>query len=182
MSLASFHYAFTSRDELILETMRRLVREYAEREVESDDLATDLLGALTTELNRQMDQRLASVGRSAVVLELTAIALREPGLERVAVELTEARRSMHTRLVQDWARRRGLSWRVAPDQVGSVVMATLDGLVLQWLADRDTQAVHDGVSLLSESMMLLTEPVVSSVRCETAVPQPNRLNTRSGPR
>jgi AcrR family transcriptional regulator len=134
MSLASFHYAFASRDALLVEVIERAL----ERELAAQ-AALDLAGLPLEE--RVYRQFLASIRLLAeapeselAMFELMHHALRSPGLEPVARRQYERYWDIAEEFVSD----AGVSWDRPSREIAQVIVAMNDGIALAWLATRDT--------------------------------------------
>ncbi len=140
MSLASFHYAYRSRDELIREVISFVVdqQEAVSRAalVASDDLWSTVRSALQAyfELLTEYPER------EQAMFELMHYSMRSPELGTLpAVQhgsyLTAARA-----LLEVGATAVGVAWTLPIDDLARILVALTDGLTYAWLADRDDGA------------------------------------------
>lgn len=154
MSLASFHYAYRSRDELLREVVRLVVA--GEREVASAVLdASGVEGAgtgpeaLAALVGAGLRAYLASVeadpGREQGMLELTFAALRTPELDGVAAEQYAQYRGLVVDLLTAAATATGMRWTRPVDELARTVVALSDGLTIAALVEpgTDTGAAGD---------------------------------------
>jgi AcrR family transcriptional regulator len=140
MSLASFHYAFDSRDELIDELITTVI-EHARLAVMPEELADGtLVEMLEAGLVRYFEHLKADPEHEQAMLELTQYALRSPERHPLAraqyaryVELAEQSLAVA-------AERSDSEWQVPIARVARVLVAFTDGLTLTWLVDRDDEA------------------------------------------
>lgn len=159
MSLASFHYAFASRDEMMVEAVRRIVSGLDQQVPAAPELRQDEPSeALIAQLQAIFDGLIADPGRAAVLIELTTTTLRSPVIGALGPELTSARRRVLMRWAEAWAQSCDMTWTSPVALVASIVMAVLDGLVQQWLTDQDRAAGRAALAPLAASLLGLASP------------------------
>jgi len=150
LALGAFHYVFASKDELLEAVIHRMARdldatlaEAASGEVpevagpdQGESLVVERLRDFLLQawpyFERSRPLRLAQY-------ELRLHALRDPAKHHLAVEQYEAM------LARTSCMLRGLTDRLddeASDELARAVVATLDGLLLQWLVERDHDAAE----------------------------------------
>jgi len=148
LALGAFHYVFASKDELLEAVIQRVVREIdatlgttaarveptTGRPLEGPDLVVD---ALARFLRGAWAYFEGSRTLQLAQFELTLHALREPEKHHLAVQ-------QYDRLVGTLSGMlRELTDELDPDtsaELARYVVATIDGLLLQWLVDRDADA------------------------------------------
>lgn len=135
MSLASFHYAFESRDQL-LELLITEVLASEQRAILPADLKGKSLTELLTEgLQGYLDHLRADPGREQAMLELTQYALRS------ALPLAEGQYVQYTRFALESlelaARQTDSEWTVPTPVVARLLVALTGGFTISWLIDRD---------------------------------------------
>ena len=135
MSLASFHYAFESRDQL-LELLITEVLASEQRAILPANLKGKSLTALLTEgLQGYLDHLRADPGREQAMLELTQYALRS------ALPLAEGQYAQYTRFALESlelaARQTDSEWTVPTPVVARLLVALTGGFTISWLIDRD---------------------------------------------
>ena len=157
MSLASFHYAFASRDELLAELVRRVVgRELAAATAGLDAAGTDpaagLAGCLRAAAGGYLTHLEADPGVEQLMLELTLHAVRDPTLRPVAREQYRVYTEAATALLRRTADLTGSAWRTPVAEPARLLVTLVDGATMTWLVDRDTAATRAtldaGVDLL----------------------------------
>ncbi|MFT4124173.1 MAG: TetR family transcriptional regulator [Microbacteriaceae bacterium] len=163
MPLASFHYAFTSRDEL----MRELVEHVLDTEalaaagtlqlgpVGDGDIRTGVRDALTAYL----DTIVAEPSRELAMFEIAQYALRTPALRPLAAEQHARYRVVVSSLLELGAARAGVHWSTPVDDVARLVVTLTDGIALAWLADRDREAALRVIDFAADSLAGLTIPI-----------------------
>jgi AcrR family transcriptional regulator len=154
MSLASFHYAFASQEELLRELVRRVIgRELAAATGEwkpEEGLAACLRAAAEgylTHLEREP-------GQEQLMLELTLHAVRRPELRPVARLQYRAYIAAATRLLSLAAELTGSRWRRPPAELARLLVTLVDGATTTWLVDRDTAATR---AVLTSAVELFVE-------------------------
>jgi AcrR family transcriptional regulator len=142
MSLASFHYAFASREELLRELVQRVVgRELASAMGEwspEEGLAACLRAAADGYL-AHLEQ---AAGQEQLMLELTLLAVRRPELQPIAREQYRSYLTAATRLLELAAELTGASWRRPVPELARLLITLVDGVTTTWLVDRDTAATR----------------------------------------
>ena len=156
MSLASFHYAFTSRDELL----DRLITEVLAKE-EKAIAPAELTGRSLTELLAEglsgyLAHLRATPSREQAMLELTQFALRErPELARQ--QYAEYTR-MAVAMLELAATHTGQRWSAPLPVVARLLITVTDGLTLTWLVDRDDALAEDVVHAAARAVASLAGP------------------------
>src|SRR3954447_16453535 len=142
MSLASFHYAFTSREELL----RELVQRGVGRELASALSGWNPEEGLAACLRAAADGYLAHLeqepGQEQLMLELTMLAVRRPDLQPIARDQYRAYLAAATQLLGQAAEATGPRWRRPLPELGRLLITLVDGATTTWLVDRDTAATR----------------------------------------
>jgi AcrR family transcriptional regulator len=142
MPLASFHYAFASRDELLAELVRRVVgRELAAASAGLDP-AAGLAGCLRGAARGYLAHLEADPGAEQLMLELTLHAVRNPALRPVAREQYRAYTAAAGELLEQAAALTGATWARPVPELARPLVTLLDGATTTWLVDRDTAATR----------------------------------------
>jgi TetR/AcrR family transcriptional regulator, regulator of biofilm formation and stress response len=142
MSLASFHYAFASRDALLHELVHRVVgREFAAAtaQLRPDD---GLAGCLHRAATGYLEHLEREPGQEQLMLELTLHALRNPTLRALAQEQYRVYTEAATRLLAQAAELTGEQWRRPLPELARLLVTLVDGATTTWLVDRDTAATR----------------------------------------
>lgn len=160
MSLASVHYVFASRDELLREVIALVVEE--ERAVAGAplDLAEtlDLVSLLRAGVAGYFGLVQQEPGREQGMLELTHYALRRPEMAGIAHDQYARYYALAGDLLDHVAERAGVRWTVPVDTLARWIVAFTDGLTMQWLAAPDEAAVRSQIDLIAEAVARLSEP------------------------
>ncbi|KQM83003.1 TetR/AcrR family transcriptional regulator [Agromyces sp. Leaf222] len=158
MSLASFHYAFDSRDELMDELISTVI-ENARRAVMPEALADGpLVDMLEAGLVRYFEHLKADPEHEQAMLELTQYALRSPERHPLA----RAQYGRYVELAEQSlviaAERSQSVWTVPVAQVARVLVAFTDGLTLTWLVDRDDAASLSVARAAADALSRMAQP------------------------
>lgn len=142
MSLASFHYAFATRDDLLRELVRRVVgREFAAA-TEHLDPAGGLAGCLRQAAAGYLAHLEREPGHEQLMLELTLHAVRDPELRPLAREQYRAYTEAASRLLEHAAELTGRRWDRPVSELARLLITLVDGATTTWLVDRDTAATR----------------------------------------
>ena len=159
MSLASFHYAFESRDAMMRDLIEFVVEHETDAAVPRLEPGSDVRSVIRTSLQGYLDGVRADPGREQVMFELMQYALRTPALAGLPVEQYSHYRSAVTGLLEGAASALGVRWSLPVDDVARMVVTITDGLTLAWLADRDDAAADRVITFAAESLAALAAPL-----------------------
>jgi len=141
MPLASFHYVFASRDELMAELVQRAVSEEYRAIaplLASAEITDASLGDLVyAGLVRYLDSVKADPERERGMLELTQYALRDPETAPLARLQYERYTALVQMALEAAAGRTERRWLVPVGEVARMVVALADGMTASWLVRRD---------------------------------------------
>lgn len=157
MPLASFHYAFRSRDEM----MRELVASIVEGEGKavaaklSGDL--DIRSAVRAGLQAYFDTLTSDPHREQAMFELLHYSMRTEELSDLPRAQYEMYRRTAGELLQTGADAVGATWRLPLDHMARLLVTCISGLTLAWLADRDDAAAADTMDFTADSIAALAE-------------------------
>ncbi|WP_223691071.1 TetR/AcrR family transcriptional regulator [Leifsonia poae] len=161
MSLASFHYAFASRDELMVELINAVV------DGEETALAPALqpvLGGVTIRdavrggLQNYFDAVRADPDREKAMFELTQWALREPGFEPLARRQYDRYFAVAERALVAAASLTGCVWRGPTAEIARMLVVLTDGLTIAWLVTRDDAAAAATMDFAADAVADLATP------------------------
>jgi AcrR family transcriptional regulator len=142
MSLASFHYAFESRDELIDELITTVVAREQEAVLPELVPGEGLAGILEAGFLRYFEHLKADPEHEQAMLELTQYALRSAERHPLAVQQYARYAELAERSLERAAELAGATWGVPVAEVARVLVAFTDGLTFTWLVDRDDAAAR----------------------------------------
>ncbi len=156
MSLASFHYAFESRDEL-LDLLITEVLAKEEKAVLPDRLEGRTIGELLhAGLSGYLDHLRTDPAHEQAMLELTQFAVR------ARPELAREQYSQYTRIataaLELAAHHTGSRWTVPVPTAARLLISFTDGITLTWLVDRDDDLAESVVAAAATALAELTVP------------------------
>lgn len=155
MSLASFHYAFESRDELIEQLIPEVIAS-EELAILPETVAGSMVDLLTEGLMGYLDHLRADPAHEQAMLELTQYALRErPELARRQYEQYARIARVGLELA---ARHTGQRWSEPIDTVAALLLSLTDGLTLGWLVTRDDETAERVVATAARVVASLARP------------------------
>ena len=159
MSLASFHYAFESRDAFVDELIAAVVAREQQAVLPEPDLDSDatLRGILESGLLRYLDHLAADPEHEQAMLELTQYALRSPERHPLAVAQYRRYTELAEHALEAAARRAGATWRVPVGEAAGVLVAFTDGLTLTWLVHRDDDAARAVARAAADALSRMAE-------------------------
>src|SRR5690606_29910998 len=140
--LATFHYVFRSRDELIGELIAFVVEHETVTATESLLETTDIRSLLGKGLHAYLDLLASDPGREQALFELFHYALRSDELTELPRTQYAAYHRAARSLLEFGAARAGVTWSVPTDDLARLLVTITDGLTLAWLADRDDDAAR----------------------------------------
>ena len=142
MSLASFHYAFTSREELLRELVRRVVGRELSVATAGWHPEEGLAACLRAAAAGYLEHLEREPGQEQLMLELTLLAVRRPDLHAIAREQYLAYTEAASRLLQAAADVTGARWRRPVPELARLLVTLVDGATTTWLVDRDTEGTR----------------------------------------
>ncbi len=161
MALATFHYCFRSRDELLRELMVMLAmkeRVAAETAMEPGSDITDALRQAAFGYLHHLEQ---DPGHELVLFELVHHALRTPGLRDLADEQYRRYDETATNILTAAAEIADVTWTLELPVLARLVVTMIDGLTTTWLVDHDSakagQVIEAFVGYLSTAAISNTE-------------------------
>jgi AcrR family transcriptional regulator len=159
MSLASFHYAFDSRDEMMRQLIGSVVENQAVAAFASLRYGSDIRTALRDGLQAFFDVVVGDPAREQTMFELMQYSLRTPELRGLPREQYASYRNAVSGLLETAAADTGVTWLLPVDDVARIVVTITDGITLAWLADGDTAAAHRVIEVAATSLASLTRPL-----------------------
>ncbi len=160
MSLASFHYAVASRDDLLRDVVELVVGSqdaaaFGTLELDAHDLRTTVRGVLGS----YFDIVRADPAREQAMFELTQYALRTPTLAAFPAAQYDVYRGLAARLLQAGALHFRVRWDVPVAELAALGVALTDGATLAWLATRDDAAAERLLDLASDAIAAHALPI-----------------------
>lgn len=162
MSLASFHYAVPSREELLRDVVDLVVAEEGTAAlVPLLSQAGSVREAARLALTAYLDHVKQDPGHEQAMFELTQHALRTPGLSDLPAEQYERYHALAVHLVNAATSPQHADWRVPIPDLARLLVTFTDGLTLAWLADRDDAAAARTIELAADAIALFADEHVA---------------------
>lgn len=153
--LATVHYCFTSKQELLEGVLTAIITELSEAArghlrpgLDAKTLLHDAMRAMWLVVEKEP-------GKQQLTYELTHYALRQPGLESFAkwqYETSYAACATHLDRVAEAA---GITWSLPMPVVARMLNTVVDGTVLGWLVDRDSPSAIAALDCLTDLLATL---------------------------
>lgn len=173
MSLASFHYAFSSRDELMAELVNTVVdgeQSALAPALQPSDHAVTMRDAVRAGLQNFFDAVRADPDREKAMFELTQWALREPGFETLARRQYARYFEVAERAVVQAAAVTGCAWSRPTAEVARLLVVLTDGLTVAWLVTRDDAAARAAIDFAADAVATLAQPAHPAQPAQFAQP------------
>lgn len=140
MSLASFHYAFHSRDEMIRHLIAFVIENERLAIIGSLRPGVDIRTSVRVGIQAYFDLVVREPGREQAMFELLHYALRTPELGDLPRLLYGSYHGVVAEILLAGAEHAGVEWSIPIDDLARLAVSLTDGLTLAWLADRDVTA------------------------------------------
>lgn len=143
MALATFHYCFRSRTEMLRELMVMLATKERIAAEGAMEPGADLASALRQAAHGYLAHLEIDPGHELVLFELNHHALRTPELRDLADDQYRRYYESATNILQTAANIAGFSWQVELPALARLVVSMLDGVTTTWLVDHDSAASRE---------------------------------------
>lgn len=154
--LGLVHYCFSSKQELLAETIRQLNTENTAAARAALTVpagaGTDLASMLTAAFRAYWALVERAPRRQLLTYELNAYALRDKELAPIAEQAHREQRNAVRDLLDEIAAATGRRWTVPVDDVARLVLTTTGGATLNWLNDRDSAAALTTADLVVSAL------------------------------
>lgn len=164
MSLASFHYAFASRDEMMEELIAYVVENQTVAAFSTIRHGSDIRTTVRDGLQSYFETMVADAGHERVLFELMLFSLRTPGLENLPKKQWANYRKGATELLKAAAVNAGIEWRRPIGEVAELLITVTDGLTLAWLATGDRTAAATVMDIAADSLAALAVPLAARTK------------------
>lgn len=158
MPLASFHYAFRSRDEMLHELVAHIVEGEGRAVAATISGAGDVRSAVRAGLQAYFDTLTAEPNREQAMFELLHYSMRTKELNDLPHAQYEMYRRTAGELLRVGAEAVGATWRLPLDHMARLLVTFLSGLTLAWLAERDDDAAAVTMDFAADSIAALAVP------------------------
>ncbi|WP_229276395.1 TetR/AcrR family transcriptional regulator [Agromyces kandeliae] len=157
MSLASFHYAFESREAFLDELTATVVVRETQAVLPLPEVDGDLRDVIEAGFLRYLEHLRADPAHEQAMLELTQHALREPERHPLAVAQYRRYADFAEEALTLAAERAGVSWRSPVSEVAGVLVAFSDGITLNWLVHRDDHAARAAARAAADALSRMAD-------------------------
>jgi Uncharacterized protein conserved in bacteria len=182
MSLASFHYAFTSRDELMAELVAFVV-DRQQRALAPLLTPSGAVGTLREAIRSGLEQYFGVLRefpqREKAMLELTQYALRAPEMQPLARRQYDSYRELAASALSSVAELTGDAWTRPVDEVARMLIVLTDGLTIAWLVDGDDAAAAATMDFAADAIARLAEPEQAPEHAPDHSPAHSRPHSRT---
>jgi len=155
-SLASVHYCFESKQELLQEVLISIINELTGNVPTGIPDGADVAALVRADLGALWEVVEREPGKQQVTYELTHYALRTEGLEELARWQYEVYYLRSAQRLQEIAARAGVEWALPLPVLTRMLMNMIDGLVLGWLVDRDSALARGALEAFADTLGTLT--------------------------
>jgi len=153
--LATVHYCFKSKQELlegvlcaIITELSEAAREHLRPGLDPRMLLRDGMQAMWIVVEREP-------GKQLLTYELTHYALRQPGMESFAQWQYETAYRACSEHLDRVAEAAGITWSLPKPVVARMLLTVVNGTVLGWLVDRDTPSAIAALGALIDLLATL---------------------------
>ena len=155
MPLASFHYAFASRDEMMEELIAYVVENQTVAAFSTIRFGTDIRTTLRDGLQAFFETLVKDEEHERVLFELMLFAMRTPGLQTLPQRQWSKFYESANELLHAAAVNADIIWSRPLDDVARVLVTHTDGLTLAWLANHDAEAASTVMDIAADSIAAL---------------------------
>jgi AcrR family transcriptional regulator len=175
MSLASFHYAFRSRDELIREVITFVVDQQEDVSLAAIMPLADVRSTVRASVQAYFDLLKQHPEREQAMFELMHYSMRTAELGALPAVQHASYRTAAIALLEAAVPLLGITWRRPVDELARILVALTDGLTYAWLADRDDAAA-------AQLMDHLADTIASFADSQAVTSDANSANAQGGAR
>lgn len=158
MSLATFHYCFHSREEML----RELIVKLSDRERHAAggalSASEDPRESLRAVLYGYLAHLEENAGEELLLLELNHYAQRTPALRDLAAEQYLGYYAGVREILAGMSESSELNWRLDAELLARLAVTITDGITTTWLADRDSVRTREVVDAFVDLLAQLAEP------------------------
>lgn len=158
MQQGIFHYCFESKQALYRELIRVVVVDMVEAAMAVPDFDRDLDRCIRQSLFRVWQHATDYPDRQLAAYELTTFMLRDTELSDLAAWQYRQYVEQGERLIQAIESATGTGWVVPRPVLARMLSSGVDGLVLGWLADRETEMAEAALDALATAVVALAKP------------------------
>ncbi|MCZ0983453.1 TetR/AcrR family transcriptional regulator [Streptomyces diastatochromogenes] len=157
--LGTLHYVFPAKDQLLRAVMGKVVQDISEAlraEAELDQgVEHAFRQGITTFWSRLVE---GGLGLQIMQYELTTYSLRAEGAADLARSQYERYGSLVTEFCEQAAQAAGERCAIGYDALGRLTLALIDGLILQYVANPDSDRARRDLKHALDMIVLLADP------------------------
>jgi AcrR family transcriptional regulator len=168
MSLASFHYAFESRDEMMEELIAYVVENQTVAAFSTIKFGSDIRTTIRDGFQAFLGTLTADSSHEQVLFELMLFAMRTPSLAGLPTRQWAKYQASAVELLNAAAVNAGITWSRPIDEVARFLVSTTDGLTLAWLANRDLLAASTVMDIAADSIAAMAIPTSARTKDASA--------------
>ncbi|QXC46273.1 TetR/AcrR family transcriptional regulator [Rhodococcus qingshengii] len=158
MSQGAFHYCFRSKDELLADLITSTAAHLIDVSVASIEILDSFEETLGAALRGLWETIVDPPEKQLALYELTVYALRNPGLRDLPAKQYVGYFSAAERFLEVIADRTGVEWSISTTVLARLLVAVVDGLGLNWLADRDRDAAYAVLDAFTQQLVAVALP------------------------
>lgn len=140
--LATFHYVFDSRDQMIGEAYEHVAAHLDDVPLDRLPDGTTPLEAARMLLGAWFDRFVERPEQELAVIEIMAHCRRTPSLEHLSHAMQERYLARVTAMVHTICERSGVTSATPPGELAEIILNVGDGITLSWLRSQDTAAAR----------------------------------------
>lgn len=144
-----FHYCFRTKDELLQQLTKVVVQDMVGDALAAVVSADSFEDSLRRSLRRLWENGIKEPSHQLVLYELTTAALREPDGHGLATWQYAHYWENTGRFLQEVADRAGVTWSQPLVVLSRMTTTMIDGLILGWLADPNTEQAEAALDLFA---------------------------------
>ncbi|MBK4347258.1 TetR/AcrR family transcriptional regulator [Lacisediminihabitans changchengi] len=152
MSLASFHYAYRSRDELIRAVIAFVVDQQEDVSLAAIAPLGDVRSTVRAALQAYFDLLKQHPEREQAMFELMHYSMRTAELGALPAVQHGSYLSAAAGLLEAAVPLLGIAWSRPVDEVARILVALTDGLTYAWLADRNDAAAARLMEFMADTI------------------------------
>jgi AcrR family transcriptional regulator len=168
MSLASFHYAFDSRDEMMEELIAYVVEHQTVAAFSTIKFGSDIRTTVRDGLQAFLETIIDDPSSEQVLFELMFFAMRTTTLDGLPSRQWSKYYGAATELLNAAAVNAGITWSRPIDEVARFLVAITDGLTVAWLANRNLDAATTVMDIAADSIAALAIPTSTRTKDRSA--------------
>ncbi|EGD56437.1 TetR/AcrR family transcriptional regulator [Gordonia neofelifaecis] len=156
--LGTLQYAFPTREELLRKVIEDVVDEISQVFADSVHTGDGVATAIRHGLRAFWSTLAGNRDLQIMQYELTTYSLREPGQEDLARWQYESYTAVTARWCESAANSAGEVCAIPFDQLARIIVANIDGLILQFICDPDTARADRDLDTIIEMLVTLAAP------------------------